>query len=428
VRMPALQFARHSFQLRREHPRGAGDLKGRQHQHSLSSRAYHVASRATALTARPYAGMLAILSVAVTLSACGSSQSREAVTAPLAPTSGANCLNFSAWGPTREPYQACASHPEVKRWATGYIECLKQPAASTDSVKNCMTGIRAYLSYNSNWFNASDDDVRKLESLIVVEAQFLIGRPPTRSARQLYAGGFGKDALPPSTLLPPGATATTTALSPPTTTGSAPATAAPYPLKLSLAVKEAYAPQAVRVVTTCKVSPSQSDLYALVTVATDTGMRSQVAFQFISTAGWFAMWKDSRALPPATLSGVGPIVERLKSKCGAAASRQSPSRTRNLTATPAVKLALRSAFLSAHPSISPSKIDGPIQGKTYYGSDESTSYALAVFSTVPLGTQDQPEVFRKPTGKDWIDEGDTGGCLGKIPKALLSVWRLTATC
>jgi len=66
----------------------------------------------------------------------------------------------------------------------------------------------------------------------------------------------------------------------------------------------------------------------------------------------------------------------------------------------------------------------PLRGRTYYGSYQGREYAVAVFSIPRLGTQDQPEVFRRPRGGVWRDLGDTGGdiCPPTIPLSLLKVW------
>jgi hypothetical protein len=100
----------------------------------------------------------------------------------------------------------------------------------------------------------------------------------------------------------------------------------------------------------------------------------------------------------------------------------------NLTATPAVKASLRSAFLASRSPVNPSRVEGPLAGKTYYGSYNGTRYALAVFSVPPLGSQDQPEAFQTSSTGAWRDIGDTGGCLNKIPKPLLAIWRLGTSC
>jgi hypothetical protein len=97
---------------------------------------------------------------------------------------------------------------------------------------------------------------------------------------------------------------------------------------------------------------------------------------------------------------------------------------RNLTAAPNVKAALRSAFIRAHAKLTASSIRGPLRGLTYYGSYQRREYAVAVFSIPRFGTQDQPEIFRRPTAGRWRDLGDTGGdiCPPTIPLPLLKVW------
>jgi hypothetical protein len=97
---------------------------------------------------------------------------------------------------------------------------------------------------------------------------------------------------------------------------------------------------------------------------------------------------------------------------------------RNLAATPKVKSALRATFIRTHSSLTARSIRGPLRGRTYYGSYQGREYAVAVFSIPRLGTQDQPEVFRRPSAGVWRDLGDTGGdiCPPTIPLPLLKVW------
>jgi hypothetical protein len=97
---------------------------------------------------------------------------------------------------------------------------------------------------------------------------------------------------------------------------------------------------------------------------------------------------------------------------------------RNLAATPKVKAALRATFIRTHSNLTARSIGGPLRGRTYYGSYQGREYAVAVFSIPRLGTQDQPEVFRRPSAGPWRDLGDTGGdiCPPTIPLPLLKVW------
>jgi hypothetical protein len=97
---------------------------------------------------------------------------------------------------------------------------------------------------------------------------------------------------------------------------------------------------------------------------------------------------------------------------------------RNLAATPKVKAALRAAFIRTHSSLTASTIRGPVRGRTYYGSYGRREYAVAVFSIPRFGTQDQPEIFKRPVHGRWRDLGDTGGdiCPATIPLPLLKLW------
>ena len=102
---------------------------------------------------------------------------------------------------------------------------------------------------------------------------------------------------------------------------------------------------------------------------------------------------------------------------------------KNLIATPAVKAALRASFLKTHPDLAPAKVAGPIKGRTYYGSYHGKEYALATFSIPRFGTQDQPEIFTRPSGRAWKDLGDTGGdvCVPWVPLTLIKVWQLKSS-
>ncbi len=71
--------------------------------------------------------------------------------------------------------------------------------------------------------------------------------------------------------------------------------------------------------------------------------------------------------------------------------------------------------------------DGPIaKGSIYYGRCGSTYYAIATFSKA---LADQPEKFRKLSGRRWVDKGDgfengcDAGARRPIPKALVALWR-----
>jgi hypothetical protein len=106
------------------------------------------------------------------------------------------------------------------------------------------------------------------------------------------------------------------------------------------------------------------------------------------------------------------------------AAAQAALSPRNLVATAAVKSQLREAHLKAIPVADRKKVRGPLKGSTYYGSYGATRYAVATFSVEGLGTQGQPELFSKPSGKPWRDRGDTGGCISSriIPAPLLRLW------
>ena len=110
----------------------------------------------------------------------------------------------------------------------------------------------------------------------------------------------------------------------------------------------------------------------------------------------------------------------------AGAAPEPAPRAVNLVATPAVKRALRAAFLRLHRSARPSSVRGPLKGSVYYARYGRFYWALATFSLPVVGTTDQPEVFRRVAGGRWVDKGDTGGNLCAVPRPVVAVWRLLA--
>jgi hypothetical protein len=91
----------------------------------------------------------------------------------------------------------------------------------------------------------------------------------------------------------------------------------------------------------------------------------------------------------------------------------------NLVAKPAVKDALRSAYLAAHPRLSPSRVGGPAPGRTYYGSYSGTRYAVATFGAYPT-------IFRADQHGRWHVRRETHGgiCTNVVPLDLIMVWSL----
>ena len=88
----------------------------------------------------------------------------------------------------------------------------------------------------------------------------------------------------------------------------------------------------------------------------------------------------------------------------------------NLVATPAVKAALRSAYLAAHPG---SRVGAPATGHTYYGSYSGTRYAVATFGAYPT-------IFRTDVHGRWRVRRETHGgiCTNVVPIDLIMVWSL----
>ena len=96
----------------------------------------------------------------------------------------------------------------------------------------------------------------------------------------------------------------------------------------------------------------------------------------------------------------------------------------NLVATPRVKSALRSAYLAAHPGLSPAQVGAPVAGRTYYGSYSATHYAVATFSVD--GAPAYPTVLRTDARGRWHVRRQTHGgvCSDVVPVELIKVWWL----
>ena len=104
----------------------------------------------------------------------------------------------------------------------------------------------------------------------------------------------------------------------------------------------------------------------------------------------------------------------------------------NLTATPAVRSALRATYLSHVTGVPRAKVKGPLPGTLYYARHRGREWAIAAFSRPLTGTTDQPELFVRPVGGRWIDRGDTAGgldvCAPSVPAPVLRVWGLFRRC
>jgi hypothetical protein len=91
----------------------------------------------------------------------------------------------------------------------------------------------------------------------------------------------------------------------------------------------------------------------------------------------------------------------------------------NLVATPKVKNALRSAYLSAHHELSPQQVGMPASGRTYYGSYSGTRYAVATFGAYPT-------IFQTDARGRWhvVRQTHGGVCTSVVPVELIKVWWL----
>ena len=119
-----------------------------------------------------------------------------------------------------------------------------------------------------------------------------------------------------------------------------------------------------------------------------------------------------RLAPLAALS-----LSALALAAGASSTASGAPACKNLRAT----ADLRSKLAAAHDNK-----ELPIsKGSVYYGRCGSTHYAIASFSKA---LADQPEKFRKLSGRRWVDKGDgfengcDAGARSPIPKALVRLW------
>jgi len=96
----------------------------------------------------------------------------------------------------------------------------------------------------------------------------------------------------------------------------------------------------------------------------------------------------------------------------------------NLAASPDVKRALRSAYLSAHPGLDAHQVAAPVSGHTYYGSYSGTRYAVATFGVGAAPAY--PTIFRTDVRGRWHVRRQTHGgvCTDVVPAELIKVWWL----
>lgn len=105
----------------------------------------------------------------------------------------------------------------------------------------------------------------------------------------------------------------------------------------------------------------------------------------------------------------------------------------NLRLTEKIRHTLADAFWNQsygkyHPGVGRNKVDGP--KKVYYGkikgAGQDVYWAVGSISVKgdPISHQDGPHVWRKRGHGAWSYRGDTGGCLAKVPSALLKIWHL----
>jgi hypothetical protein len=99
---------------------------------------------------------------------------------------------------------------------------------------------------------------------------------------------------------------------------AAPSLSARYPRVLAAAITKAYAPRKVHTTQFC-YKHIDNRLYVLASVTyLSNDKPSSVAFQWIETNGWFAMWKAGKVLPGVPKqerAHVRALVKNLRAQC-----------------------------------------------------------------------------------------------------------------
>ncbi|MFC4533374.1 hypothetical protein [Sphaerisporangium dianthi] len=116
----------------------------------------------------------------------------------------------------------------------------------------------------------------------------------------------------------------------------------------------------------------------------------------------------------------------------AATGAGAAGRAVNLKLSGKTRAALAAAYRRSLRPSHHGKVDGPTS--VYYGKITGATSAKDVYWAVgsigikgdPVSYQDGPHVWRKRGGGAWKYLGDTGGCLGKVPRAMLRVWHFRA--
>lgn len=106
------------------------------------------------------------------------------------------------------------------------------------------------------------------------------------------------------------------------------------------------------------------------------------------------------------------------------ASTNATARAVPVPVTARLRTRLRAAFLRAHRGYERAEVRGPLRRTVRHARYRGIYWALASFSVPKLGTQDQPELFRRRIGYRWRDRGDTGGSLCEVPRPVVVVWDL----
>ncbi|MFI6599652.1 hypothetical protein ACIBHX_25660 [Nonomuraea sp. NPDC050536] len=121
------------------------------------------------------------------------------------------------------------------------------------------------------------------------------------------------------------------------------------------------------------------------------------------------------------------LASGLAAVTGAAASAQTPEAV-VLKATPTVRHQLADAFWNHSTDFKRSKVDGPTQVR--YGRLGNVYWAIGGIGIKgnPVSYQDGPHVWRKVGKGHWVYRGDTGGCLEKVPRAMLKAWKVERGC
>ena len=113
--------------------------------------------------------------------------------------------------------------------------------------------------------------------------------------------------------------------------------------------------------------------------------------------------------------------------------QRTAPRVRVLRPTKKMKKALNNALRRklAAKKISRRGLRGPLRGTAKKRTSQvkwarrgRVEWAIGTFRRPPVGTRNQPEIFRRVVGKRWVATQTSRGCFAKVPTAVRRAWRI----